>query len=95
MPGFHFSFSQFGYDFYENENYLPMGFGYTTGVRQSVLDTAPLSLRANVMLEAVGLSDEAMDRNADFLSEMESIDYSALNTDGMEEAVEERPAVHL
>ena len=42
------------------------------------------------MLEAVGLSDEAMDRNADFLSEMESIDYSALNTDGMEEAVEER-----
>ena len=90
MPGFHFSFSQFGYDFYENENYLPMGFGYTTGVRQSVLDTAPLSLRSNVMLEAVGLSDEAMDRNADILSEMESIDYSALNTDGMEEAVEER-----
>ena len=90
MPGYTFSFSQFGYDFYENENYLPMGFGYTTGVRQSVLDTAPLSLRANVMLEAVGLSDEAMERNADILTELESIDYASLNASGMEEAVEER-----
>ena len=90
MPGYTFSFSQFGYDFYENENYLPMGFGYTTGVRQSVLDTAPLSLRANVMLEAVGLSDEAMERNADILTELESIDYASLNVSGMEEAVEER-----
>ena len=90
MPGYTFSFSQFGYDFYENENYLPMGFGYTTGVRQSVLDTAPLSLRANVMLEAVGLSEEAMERNADILTELESIDYASLNVSGMEEAVEER-----
>lgn len=90
MPGYTFRFSQFGYDFYENENYLPMGFGYTTGVRQSVLDTAPLSLRSNVMLEAVGLSDEAMERNADILDELESIDYASLNADGMEEAVEER-----
>ena len=90
MPGYTFSFSQFGYDFYENENYLPMGFGYTAGVRQSVLDTAPLSLRANVMLEAVGLSDEAMERNADILTELESIDYASLNASGMEEAVEER-----
>ena len=90
MPGYTFSFSQFGYDFYENENYLPMGFGYTTGVRQSVLDTAPLSLRTNVMLEAVGLSDEAMERNADILTELESIDYASLNASGMEEAVEER-----
>ena len=42
------------------------------------------------MLEAVGLSDEAMERNADILTELESIDYASLNASGMEEAVEER-----
>ena len=33
---------------------------------------------------------EAMERNADILTELESIDYASLNASGMEEAVEER-----
>lgn len=88
MPGYRYAFSQLGYDFYENENYLPMGFAYPTAIRKSLLDTAPKSLRANVMLEALCLEDEALDANRDILDEMTEIDFGALDKNGMEDAVD-------
>ncbi len=90
MPGYRFSFSQFGFDFYENENYLPMGFGYTSAIRQKKMDEMPYSLRANVMLTAVMLEDEAIQRNSDILELVTDIDYASLDANGMEDACYDR-----
>lgn len=90
MPGYRFAFSQFGFDFYLNENYLPMGFGYTTAISQKKMDEMPYSLRANVMLTAVMLDPEGLERNRDVVEEVTEIDYAALDKNGMEAACLDR-----
>ncbi len=50
----------------------------------------PYSLRANVMLTAVMLEDEAIQRNSDILELVTDIDYASLDANGMEDACYDR-----
>lgn len=50
----------------------------------------PIPSRANVMLTAVMLEDEAIQRNSDILELVTDIDYASLDANGMEDACYDR-----
>ncbi len=71
--GFKLWGSQNGYNIYENEYYLPMGFGYTRSIYAENPDE---KLSMDEMYDTLLLSDlEAVERNKDFATPMEEIPY--------------------
>lgn len=92
MPGYHYAFSQLGYDFYENDNFLPMGFGYDRTFDLTTLRQIPVSMRTNFMLRALYLEEEALARNQDIAPTITEPTFDNLDVAGMEEDVADRRA---
>ena len=67
MPGYRKYSEMAGFYVYENENYIPMGFGYTRYVTRTQLEELPVEQRSHVMLRAVVLEDDAVERHQDLL----------------------------
>jgi uncharacterized membrane protein YfhO len=89
MPGYAFYNAQEGFNVYENENYIPMGFSYEETISPEELAGLPEKYRAHALLKAVSLEPDAAARHADILSRAEvndDLDFSddALAADSAE-----------
>lgn len=81
MPGWKYIDSQSGYRIYENENYIPYGFTYDYYMTEEECDAYSEEHRAHMMLKAILLSDEQIERHKDILTPL-SDDYDVLGDAG-------------
>lgn len=93
MPDFFFYDNQLGYDIYENGKFIPMGFAYDAAISREVAEELSGEQHTRHMLTAVTLSDEAIVRNYDILTEFLEADYSAISQGGVGSAVKDRRAM--
>ena len=70
MPGYRLYAKELGYQIYENENFIPMGFTYDYYISRSQLDSLEEEKRSSVMLRALVLEEEASLEHSDILEEM-------------------------
>ena len=78
MPGYTLVDNQLGYNIYENENFLPMGFAYDSYITQGEFDDTLQELRSNLLMKAVLLDDEAIERNRDILRPLTDDEITSL-----------------
>lgn len=78
MPGWRFESNQLGYNIYENENFIPMGFTYDYFITESEFDLIPEDSRASVLLRTIILPDEDSDSYRDILEHMTEESYQDL-----------------
>ncbi|MBO5725671.1 MAG: YfhO family protein [Clostridia bacterium] len=71
MPGYTFKGAESGHKIYENNNYVPLGFTYDNYMTKEYCDTHGESLRANLMLKAVLLNNDQIEKYSDRLTELE------------------------
>lgn len=90
VAGFSYADTQLGYDIFENDDFLPMGFAYDTAVAPETAEALSGEQRSRHMLYAVELEDAAIVRNMDILTEQFEPDYSAISAEGLADAVEAR-----
>ena len=80
MPGYIFHSEQIGFNIYENENFIPMGFGYAEYIERGQLEEIDENRRAALMLRAIVLEDsQAARRYGDILACMDTagpLDFS-------------------
>ena len=75
MPGYHKISEQAGFNIYENENFIPIGFAYDSFVLlDEFSEDYTESYRDNLLLKAVVLEEDAVDRNIDILYPFDSRD---------------------
>ena len=67
MPSFHYIKRENGFNIYENDAYIPMGLAYDSCISIEDLDGAALHTREKMMLLALGMSSEQMEKYADIL----------------------------
>lgn len=77
MPGWKYIDSQSGYKIYENENYIPYGFTYDYYITTKQCDTYSEKNRAHMMLKAIVLTEEQVERHRDILDNLDS-EYAVL-----------------
>lgn len=79
MPGWEPRSVQLGYNLYENEYFIPMGFTYDYYITVRDLEEVPEEDRAAVLLHALVLKDEAAARHGDILEYMPKEYYGGLD----------------
>lgn len=72
MPGWTFYENQNGYDIWENEYYIPMGFSYDYCVSRSQYNELSESERELLLLKALVLEDNQIDQYTDCISKIEN-----------------------
>ncbi len=75
MPGYRYYDEIAGYQVWENEYYIPMGYVYDEYILEPDLDEIPNNQKANMMLHAVCLDGAQADRLKDVLTETDSAGY--------------------
>ena len=78
MPGYRYHDTQNGYEIYENENYIPMGFAYDSYVDETQFEATPTLKRGNLLVHAAYLDWETADRHLDILTHADDAEASAL-----------------
>ncbi|MBQ4100761.1 MAG: YfhO family protein [Oscillospiraceae bacterium] len=71
MPGFEYISSQNGYDVYKNKNYVPMGFAYEYCISNENLEQFTENVRDRLLLHAVCLSDEDIEKHSDIVMSLD------------------------
>ena len=59
-----------GYTLYHNDNYVPMGFTYDYYVTEATYETSIKTLRSNLLLRALVLEDEDVEKYSSYLTEL-------------------------
>ena len=59
-----------GYALYHNDNYVPMGFTYDYYVTEATYETSIKTLRSNLLLRALVLEDEDVEKYSSYLTEL-------------------------
>ena len=59
-----------GYALYHNDNYVPMGFTYNYYVTEATYESSIQSLRSNLLLRALVLEDEDVEKYGQYLTEL-------------------------
>ncbi len=73
MPGYTYYSTQSGYKIYENQNYVPYGFSYDKYISRTALESYSEKTRANIMLKALVLNDEDVEK---YKGDLEPLDVS-------------------
>lgn len=82
MPGYKYLKTDNGYYIYENENYIPYGFSYEYYMSKDFCDKYPSDDRAALMLKAILLDDEQIEKYGYMLKNIETdSDIGYLNDD--------------
>ena len=68
--GWTYAGDQDGYSLYRNENYVPMGFTYDYYITEDTYESSIKSLRSNLLLRALVLTDEDAARYGKYLTEL-------------------------
>ncbi|WP_303826068.1 YfhO family protein [Ruminococcus flavefaciens] len=69
LPSFKYIGENDHFEIYENELFIPMGFGYDQYVTKSSADNRSKLQRQNILMKALVLSDEQAEKYSDILSE--------------------------
>ncbi|MDO4731094.1 MAG: YfhO family protein [Clostridia bacterium] len=76
LPGFKYYGIQNGFDVYENKYYVPIGFGYNEYITREQYDSCKEEDRHLLLMKAMVLDEETIQRNSDILSPGNLKDYS-------------------
>ena len=87
MPDYSFYGEQIGYNIYENQNYLPMGFAYDHYITRTQLEGVDEIHRGNMMLRALVLEDDEAWRQDDILERMQTESPMSFTLDDTREDV--------
>lgn len=74
MPGYEYLKTSGGYYIYENKNYIPYGFSYNYYMSYDFCDSYAESSRAALMLKAILLTDEQIEKYGDMLENIEKLE---------------------
>ncbi|MDL2233050.1 YfhO family protein, partial [Ruminococcaceae bacterium OttesenSCG-928-L11] len=77
MPGYSMYDKQMGFNIYENDNFIPMGFAYDQFITREELEDFQISHRDNILLRAIVLEEDAWRRNQDILRPLEDHTFTA------------------
>ena len=72
LVGFQYTDTQNDFDIYENQFWIPMGYTYDAYTTKATIDKTAEAKRPNVMLEAVVLTDEQIEKHKDILKEYDA-----------------------
>lgn len=78
LPGFEYVSQNEYFEIYENNLYIPMGFGYDTYISEKDADAKGDSMREKILIKALVLSDEQIEKYSDILDEVSPKDSSGL-----------------
>ena len=92
LPGYVYHDNQLGYNIYENEYYLPMGFGYDACYDATVFERLSGIENTKQMLRELYLDEEAIARNEDILAVTREINYFDLHATQLWEMTSDRMA---
>lgn len=70
LPGFEYVSENEYFEIYENKYYIPMGFGYDTYISEDDANSKGASLRERILMKALVLSDEQIEKYNDILTEV-------------------------
>ncbi len=90
IEGFTYFDTQNGFDIYENQAYIPMGFTYDYYITQSDYDVLTDKAKAKAMLKAVLLEDGEEQKNSDILDHLPSSERSDILLESHITAAKER-----
>lgn len=79
MPGYTYYSTQSGYKIYENENYVPYGFSYDKYISRTDLEMYSKKTRANIMLKALVLNDEDVEKYKGILEPFDVSEFFAFS----------------
>ncbi len=91
MPGFKYVDTQNGFNIYENENYVPMGFTYDYYTTDTTIKSASEVQKTNILMEAMVLDQAQIIKYSDVLQRYE-YDPAELNADTYSQICEEKRA---
>lgn len=77
MPGWTYYATQNGFDIYQNDYYIPMGFSYDYYITRTEYDQVPTDSRNLLLLKAIVIPDESVKKYSGILQHY--TDYSAFN----------------
>lgn len=90
MPGYTLYSKQMGFNIYENQNYLPMGFAYDKYMTREQFESISTDLRSRYLLKMVVLEDEDIEKYSDILTQATASDLGYLNEDDVANLIQER-----
>ena len=93
MRGFDLVDTRLGYNIYQNQNYLPMGFSYDKYITRKDWDGLPTDYKSRALLHGIYLEDEVLDRHRDILKPVEEGWMGSLAVDELELDVADRRAM--
>ena len=81
MPNYEYIKTDGGYYVYENKNYIPYGFSYDYYMSYDFCDEYSKSSRAAMMLKAILLTDEQIEKYKDILDNIENLEMPPFGSD--------------
>lgn len=81
MPGYEYIKTSGGYYIYENKNYIPYGFSYDYYMSYDFCDSYSESDRAALMLKAMLLTDEQIEKYGNLFTDIETLELPPYNFD--------------
>lgn len=72
MPGYTYVDTQNGFNIYENDNFIPMGFAYDAYISRETFDDSSTSNRVKLLLKGIVLEEEDAEMNSDILPELDT-----------------------
>ena len=88
--GFTYLATENEFDIYENDNYIPMGFTYDYYITDTAFEEFSTENRDRLMLSAINLSDEQIEKYSDILSELPANEYPILTANGLQKDAQNR-----
>ena len=73
MPDYQYLKTSGNYYVYENQNYIPYGFSYDYYMSYEFCDTYSKNSRANLMLKAILLTDEQINKYGEYMTDIETL----------------------
>ena len=81
-----------GYTLYRNDNYVPMGFTYDYYVTEATYQTSIKTLRSNLLMRALVLEDEDLEKYSPYLTELSNAMLDDLHYDSYTQDCADRRA---
>lgn len=83
MSGFEYLKTSGNYYVYENQNYVPYGFSYDYYMSYKFCDDYSESLRSQLMLKAILLTDDQIEKYGDYMTNVEELRYQSSYDDSI------------
>lgn len=92
IDGFTYLATENGFDIYENQNFIPMGFTYDYYVDEETFEEWDIQHRDRLLVEAIRLTDEQIAEYGDILSPLPPTEGPAITAYGLADSAADRKA---